>query len=367
MRSGTGWAGRLVRLWCVGWALRTGVVVVEGDWAGVLADISWVLFPEWGDHEQLVSPVDGDSVQVRDTLTGQRVLFWAEDKGIEVRVTVPDDAIAAARLRSVLEAQRTTSFAMGRDSESGQLVPLEQPLWRPVEAYDDRAAADGRPAEVRAREWWTGWRHGADYRDEVAASVVAVLRDGLLTTPANLRLSAYGDLGPRRPPKVGAAISDRPTGRGLPARCSGWDEFADRLEWVLTTLPGLGYLNLSIPGRLLFVQLSRSDDDAVRGVASIGTQADARALHTPMRELGWIWGAPYGFEGNAEFEGWITPPVRTGTTNPTMARLVALIVGTLRTIGEAEHPNELAFEAFSNRAGADDMSYVATELGIAPA
>lgn len=43
---------------------------------------------------------------------------------------------------------------------------------------------------------------------------------------------------------------------------------------------------------------------------------------------------------------------------------MAPVVATLRIIGEAERPSDLAFEAFSNFGGVDEMSYAAAELGV---
>ncbi|MCU1642019.1 MAG: hypothetical protein JWN03_2294 [Nocardia sp.] len=341
--------------------------MADDDWAGLAKDITWVLYPDWDNDERMISPKDGDSVQLRDTLTGQRVLFWAEDKGITIRVTVPDDPTDADRLRSVLDSQRTTSFSMVRDYESGRMVPNDQPLWRPVElrgGREETAKGSGQRIEEYAREWWTGWRHNAGYRDEVATAIIAVLRDGLRTTPAHLRVSAYSNYGPDRAPRVGDVAPDRPASRGLSPHCSDWDEFASRLEWVLTTLPNLGYLNLSIPGRSLSMQLSKELDDAIRGLCSTGADASAREPQDRMSDLGWRWGTPYGLEGMVEFEQWTTPPAGTGTVAPTLDRLVALVVTTLRTVGGAERPSDLAFEAFSNLAGVDDMSYVSADLGV---
>ncbi|MGW5110103.1 TY-Chap domain-containing protein [Nocardia sp. NPDC004123] len=344
--------------------------MAENDWAGLAKDIAWVLYPDWDNDERMISPKDGDSVQLRETLTGQRVLFWAEDKGVEVRVTVPDNPIAAARLRSVIESQRTTSFAMVRDYESGRMVPYDQPLWTPIKIHDDRAADHGgESVEEYAREWRTGWRHNADYRDEVAAAIVAVLRDGLGCTPADLRVSAYTAFGPARPPRLRNISQDRPTQGGASARCSGWDEFADRLEWVLTTMPWHGSLDLSVPGKALFMQLNRERDHVVRGVGSVGANAgfDPDEPRDRMSNLGWHWGVPYYAAGTSDECSWLTPSFGFGATQPTMRPLVSMIVATLRDIGEVSHPDELVFEAFSNLAGVDDMSYVNAEFGLSPA
>ncbi|MFB7718142.1 hypothetical protein [Nocardia sp. NPDC056100] len=338
--------------------------MVENDWAALARDIAWVLYPDWDDDGRMISPRDGDSVQLRDTRTGQRVLFRAEDKGITVSVTVPNDPAEAGRLRSVLESQRTTSFSMVRDYELGRMVPNDQPMWMPVELRSggDEATDCGQRIEECAREWSTGWRHNAGYRDEVANAIVAVLRDGLRTTPEDLGLSAYSSCGPEPSPRVGTVGSDRPTSRGLPPLCSEWDEFAARLEWVLTTLPQLGYLDLSIPGRSLSIQLSKELDGMIRGVCTTGADTNATEPQERMTGLGWRWGAPFGCEGIVE--NWITPPVGTGTTSPTLERLVELAITTLRTVGEVEEPSELAYDAFSNLAGVDEMPYVAAELGV---
>ncbi|MCP2319004.1 hypothetical protein APR12_004367 [Nocardia amikacinitolerans] len=349
-------------------SVRMGVNVLDDDWAMLLADIPRVLYPDWDDEGEVVWPCNGETVQLRDTVTGQRVQFYPDGKGVGITVSVPDDPEAAARLRSILKSQRTKSFSLMSDHQTGGMGSLEEALWHPAPGSAGVTHADGlgeeRDYRQRAREWRTGWRHTANYRDEIAAAIVAVLRDGLRTTPADLRLSAYSDYGPDRIPRVGTVAPDRPTSRGLSPQCSDWDEFADRLEWVLTTLPGLGCLNLSIPGRSLSIQLSRESDDAIRGVCWPGADPGTQELNNRLSGLGWLWGIPFDLQGVVDEGGWITPPAGTGTAHPTMHHPVTLTIATLRTIGGASQPREVAFEAFSNLAGVGDMSYLGAELGI---
>lgn len=90
-------------------------------------------------------------------------------------------------------------------------------------------------------------------REEFAAAVVEVLRDGFGATPERLRYTSFDDDGPVDClyGVMGALLSvppDRPTHRDVPERCTGWVDFAQRLEWVLTTLPWGATLVLSIPG-----------------------------------------------------------------------------------------------------------------------
>ncbi|MEU4708544.1 hypothetical protein AB0G00_19100 [Nocardia salmonicida] len=349
--------------------MDTGVVVVEDGWARLTADLPLVLHPDWDHEGEMIWPEDGDSLHLRDTLTGQRMLFRAEDKGLEITVTVPRDPVSAARLRAVLQSQRTTSFSMTRDWKTNRMVPLEQDLWNPVRiaAAGVRTVGEDDPRlRGHARQWRTGWRHNAAYRDEIAAAIVAVLRDGLGTTPAQLRVTTYNNRGPVPTHSLGAVADDRPTWSGLPARCSDWTEFTARFEWVLTTLPWLGNVILSVPDHgnsTRFIQFCNSGDQVTTECMLWDNAGIALPeLVQRMSGLGWHW-APEHLERTNE-PIWLGPHAGVGTANPTMRELAALTAVTLRDIAGATHPTELACEAFANARDADDMSYVGTELGI---
>ncbi|MFB7719439.1 hypothetical protein [Nocardia sp. NPDC056100] len=368
-RLGGSLSACLVRLAAAMWK---EVTVAEDDWALLQADIPRVLSPNRDDDGEVVRPQLGETVQLRDTGSGQRILFCPDGKGVGVTVSVPDDHEAATQLRMVLQAQRTASLSLVRDHETGGMRPMEHAVWEPLPDAAQAADNDGQiggqgesPAEL-AHEWRTGWRHNATYRDEIAAAIVAVLRDGLGSAPSHLRVCAFNDDGPADRPRLGTAVPDRPTTRGVPARCSGWDDFTDRLGWVLTTLPRQGYLDLPIPGTQLSIQLSKG---------SKGDQLDSRlwnekgaspgpaALHDPLLELGWRWGTPGYLIDHPDNRRWMGPKTGTGTANPTVHSLAAQTVATLRTVGGATDPNSLEFRAFEYRPDVQELPYVATELG----
>lgn len=340
--------------------------MAEDDWALLQADIPLVLYPDWDDDGEIRWPQADESVQLYDTASGQRILFCPDGKGIGITVSVPDDRGAAAQLRAVLQSQRTASLSLVRDYETGGMRPMEQAVWEPLPGSARAVEEDGRvgersdgPAEL-AREWRTGWRHNAAYRDEIAAAIVAVLRDGLGSRPADLRVCAFNNEGPTEPPRLGTVVPDRPTKRGAPAQCSSWDDLADRVRWVLTTLPLLGYLDLSVPGTPLSIQLSKSGNaHLVRGVFWNEKQSGpgSQELQDRMITLGWQWGAM----------NWNTPKARSGTANPTVRSLTVVTIATLRTICEAADPNILVSRGFVNGAPALELPYVATELGLAQA
>ncbi|KJF22574.1 MULTISPECIES: hypothetical protein [unclassified Rhodococcus (in: high G+C Gram-positive bacteria)] len=349
--------------------------MADDVWTSLFEDIQLVLYPDWDDDETLISPTDGDSLQLRDTLTGQRILFREDDKGLDIRVTVPDEPVTAARLRAVIQSQRTTLFSQVRDRESGRWVPRDQPLWKSVEIHigrDHDVEHEGQRVEEYAREWRTGWRHNADdQRYEIAAAIVAVLRDGLGTTPDRLRVSSYNDFGPTRTQAVGEVASDRPTLSGLPARCSGWDEFVTRFEWVLATLPWLGNVILDAPQKgsnnqvdVQFYNSGGGDIDSACGFGD-AARSDLKEINRLMSVLGWQWTPDH--HGAVDAPIWLGPPTGRDTTHPTMHELAVRTMVTLRDVAGVAHPNELAFTAFSNAQGVDDMSYVGAELGIAPA
>ncbi|MEV0298922.1 hypothetical protein [Nocardia sp. NPDC050710] len=200
--------------------------MTDNSWETLLARIPLVLYPDWDDDGEVVWPRNGETVQLRDTATGQRILFFADGKGIGIGLTVPEDPAVADRVRSVLRLQRTMLFGQVRDYENGGWRPLDSSLWWPVPG-SEHPAVEGRDAEVGehrleevAREWRTGWRHTADdQREEIATAIVAILRDGTGTTPEQLRISAYDNYGPTEPPYMGEVAPDRPTSRGLPPQC----------------------------------------------------------------------------------------------------------------------------------------------------
>ncbi|WP_375336008.1 hypothetical protein [Nocardia sp. SYP-A9097] len=345
------------------------------DWAMLLTDIPGVLNPDRGAHGEVVRPQRGEFVQLRDSVGGQRILFYPDEKGIAITVSVPDDQGAATRLRSVLRSQRTTSFSRGRDYESGGMRPLEESVWHPLPG-SARAVTEncnvGEPkvdSENLAREWRTGWRYNAGYREEIAAAIVAVIRDGLGSAPTDLRLCAYDDAGPARAPRLGSVVSDQPTSRGA-ARCTGWDDFTDRLGWVLTTLPCQGYLDLPITGTSLLIQLSKGQSgDVIDGELWNEKWANPGPpeLHDPLVRLGWRWGTPDYLIDHPDNRKWMGPRTGSGTANPTMHSLAARAVATLRTIGGISDPNMLEFRAFVNGAEVQELPYVGKELGLSDA
>ncbi|MEV0029334.1 hypothetical protein [Nocardia sp. NPDC050793] len=349
--------------------------MADNNWETLLAGIPLVLYPDWDDDGEVVWPRNGENVQLRDTATGQRILFFPDGKGVGITVTVPEDPVVAGRVRSVLQSQRTTLFGAVRDYENGGWRPLDEPLWRPVPA-SARPAVEGRNADMReqrleelAREWSTGWRHTADdQREEIATAIVAVLRDGTGTTPDQLRISAYNNYGPTEPPHVGEVAPDRPTSRGLPPQCTDWNEFATRLEWVLTTMPWLGTIILEEQGegpKSFVVQFYNNHGVDIECLIRDPAGPEVGELDHRMSGLGWHW-AP-GHLGGVDDPVWLGPSAGPRTACPSMRELAALTVTTLRDIGGFAHPSDLAFKAFSNMRGVDDMSYVGAELGSSSA
>ncbi|MFD6392590.1 hypothetical protein [Nocardia sp. NPDC060259] len=337
------------------------------EWLSLAADIPRMLSAEWDNNGEVVWPCEGEAVQLRDAVSGQRILFYAEGRGVGVSVSVPSDPVAAVRLRSVLRSQRTTSLSLGRDYRSGGLRPIEEPLWRPLPG--DTIRNYPQQWDEHAQEWQTGWRHTAGNRDEFAVAIVAVIRDGLGSTSPELSVSAYNDYGPTRTPCVGTVPPGRPTARGMAPRCGDWDELAERLEWVLSTLPLFGTVNVSIPGSSLFVQLGREEAAAVHGWC-LGWQEvglPRQEVNGRMRDLGWLWAVPPNLEGIDDTPNWLTPPAGRGTADPTVRHMVTMAIETLRAVGGVDQPARLAVDAFCNLRGGDDMSYVSAELGLRPA
>lgn len=263
----------------------------------------------------------GSRVWVAEPGTGRGVLFGKQADGVEVSVRIPVDADAAARLDAVVRAQ-------------------------PADLWHARQGAIGA--------WVAGWPHAAprEHQERVAASAVAVLRDGFGADPARLRVRAWGDAGPRAGNH--GQRSDRPTDLGLPAACTDWDEFTARLDWVLQTLPSNGVLILNVPNvNWAFVQFWQqrrlSSEASPRDVAGLG----AAEFHQRMTGLGWQQGA----DANANWTG------PADHTDHGTAGVPARAVRTFRDVFGVAGPQALTVSAFRH-GHRDTLDHLAAELGL---
>ncbi|MBL1074174.1 hypothetical protein JK358_07170 [Nocardia sp. 2] len=295
-------------------------------------------------------------IQVRDESTGRPVHFAQQGNDIEVVIAVPDDAADAEQLLSVLQAQPDGFWEPCPLHKEADL-DAPDPHWQAVQRVRKRPEL--------AREWNTGWRRGSaiDYRRQVAASVVEVLRKGLGARPERLRFTSWSLDAPGS--GTFGLAADRPSERYAPADCDDWADFEARLAWALTTLPWDGVINLSTPhpgpdpcfvqflhGRRLYNEASGWD------VAGIG----AAEFDRRMGDLGWSF-APHSAPGGAALI-WEGPVARAGY-KPNLQGAPHRTVTTFREVFTVRHPQDLVFRAFRNGRRRDpELRYLDLELGI---
>ncbi|MEV6071204.1 hypothetical protein AB0L82_32060 [Nocardia sp. NPDC052001] len=299
------------------------------DWAELRKTMPYFLEPDVTDDGNIVYA--SAYCQLRDPDTGFLVDFTSEDKGLTVTVPIPSDPVAAAAILAVIRAQ-------------------PDGIWR----QNDHCWWPASSAE-----WCTGWRYfSAD--PATVASIVAVMRDGLRMDPERLRRRSWDGKGPKAFQSVGH--SDEPTDRGLNGPCTDWNEFAERLDWVLHTCPP-ATIQLRVP--------------ASQGHSFIWFS------HQPFGDFHWGAGLhDHAGLGPDEFERRMTalelvydPDPRghglwqsTGQyragLRPLVDGVAAGAVSVLRDVYGIGNPAELTVEAFGNIRGIDDLPYVSRQLGI---
>ncbi|BAW04434.1 TY-Chap domain-containing protein [Nocardia seriolae] len=328
-------------------------MTAEG-WARLLEDMPMFLYPDYDEQFQRVWPQTGESIELRDVVSNDRILFFANRDIVEIWVMIPDDPQASQRLLSVMQGQRTLARTLVPHPDSGELVPREEALWLPV------------PRLEKFR--WTSWLHTADdYKPQVAAAVVEVLRDGLGSDPGRLRYRAWNYQGPARGllgiSYLSTVEPDRPTQRGVPQRCSEWADFIDRLDWAVTTLPVGEMLVLSAPAKgreschVQFYQLPDSPARAHECIIWDQARLEIDELDARMTGLGWSWDPE--LLGGEDDPVWSRPPVHA-TCYPTVRDAAELTAATFREIAGVSTPSELVFDSMSEPA----VTYLVDDLGL---
>ncbi|MFF2550850.1 hypothetical protein ACFVUS_07600 [Nocardia sp. NPDC058058] len=306
---------------------------------------------------------DGEVIQLRDAETGCRVVFQRSG-GFVVKVPIPADPVVAHRAIEVLRGHRTTNTRLNY-SPSGEVVRArDRPMWSPAAIFDESAAESVRQVE-------TDWLDNDRFRREVAAAVIEVLRDGFGATPERLRYTVAGDSGPmdalcEAEEELTAVAPDRPSHRGAPEICTEWRDFADRLEWSLSTLPRGGAMNLRIAEGSDVVAIQFVNRSTIHNQCFPGNDAaaDPHAQHTKMVGLGWHW-APVDME-SFECPLWLGPVVR-GPRLHTLGDLVPRTIATFREVFGVRSPQDLCFYAGHEEEMDQGLFYLNAELGIARA
>jgi hypothetical protein len=98
--------------------------MTDEGWARLLEDMPLFLYPEYDEQFERVWPQTGESIELRDVVSNDRILFFVNRDIVEIWVMIPDDPRTAQRLQSVMQRQRTTSRTLVPHPESGEMIPL---------------------------------------------------------------------------------------------------------------------------------------------------------------------------------------------------------------------------------------------------
>ncbi|MEU1209440.1 hypothetical protein [Nocardia sp. NPDC005825] len=200
--------------------------MVDHNWEQLLEELPLYLYPyPPGEHE-------GALLQIRDVETGYRVLF-RDNGGVEVMVPLPIEPEERRRLVEVLRTHRTTNVGTLYLTTGEVIRADDKPMWGPSSVFED-------PGDPAVCEVSTAWTDIDRFRKEVAAALVEVFRDGWAASPQRLRYTVANEDGPEDAlygitRTLTAVAPDRPTHRNAAETCTSWDDFAERLEWAITS------------------------------------------------------------------------------------------------------------------------------------
>jgi hypothetical protein len=280
-------------------------------------------------------------LRIWDEGTGEYVQFYRWFKAIDVTVLAPRDAAASERIVELLEAA---------DARTGWMP-------KPVRKAIDLGGS---------RQWETRWARtsGVGARLPIVESVIEIMRDGLGMDEDRLCVRTWGEGLPEQDPQ--GLRSLRPTRNAAPARCTDWDDFTARLDWVLHTLPDDGVLILCHPnagewgGVVQFLRdgVKLRNEAASQDVVGIGQDEVYRRLTA----LGWREGER-DWDGQ-EFPNWNHTLDARLDDRPHLPGLARAVAGVFRDVHGLGSPQELVFEAFRN-GYSDDLAYLDAELGLA--
>ncbi|MEV0708217.1 TY-Chap domain-containing protein [Nocardia aurea] len=209
----------------------------------------------------------------------------------------------------------------------------------------------------------TAWTDIARFREEVALALVEVFRDAWNASPQRLRYTVADSEGPGDAlygitRKLTAVAPDQPTHRGAAETCTGWDDFAERLDWAITTLPHGAVLSLFAPSEDAdYTIVSFTSVFSIHSGCLVGpaTSRDRAQLRECMGRLGWEWD-PLDGDG-IEYPIWRAAPAHTPQV------LVPRTVATFHEVFAVADPSALTFTA-ATRGDDTALTYLDAELGL---
>jgi hypothetical protein len=287
------------------------------------------------------------ALRIWDEANGAGVRFCRIYKWVEITVPAPRDPAACERIADIIESADDGGSAWGPRS------------WRRVDRHP--------------LAWEASWNREVGihvmYRKPIVDTIIEIMQDGLGMDEERLRVRTWGvDARETEPEGPG---SFRPTRSGAPARCTDWDDFTARLDWVLRTLPHDGVLILAHPdvgdygGYVQFLRDGSLlvNEAASRDVVGIGQDEFLRRLSA----VGWKEGSEQ--RAGQEFPTWICPskihidydPNKDGDN---LSGLVERVAPVFHDVLGLRSPQQLRFRAFRNGPTDDALSYLDAELGL---
>ncbi|WP_109530082.1 TY-Chap domain-containing protein [Nocardia aurea] len=155
-----------------------------------------------------------------------------------------------------------------------------------------------------------------------------------------------------------AVAPDRPTHRGAAETCAGWDDFAERLDWAISTLPHGAVLSLFAPSEdpdYTIVEFTNVFSIYSGCLVGPATSRDRAQLWENMSRLGWEWDPLDG--DSIEYPIWRAAPARTPQ------ELVPRTVTTFHEVFAVPDPSALTFTA-TTRGDDAALTYLDADLGL---
>lgn len=308
-------------------------MTAEG-WDELSAAIPELVYIELDDDANLIQK--WAFVRLRDSGTGTDIMIYENGGAVEAAVTVPSDPVAAEQLLSVLQTH---------------------PIW--FRAYYN---------EQRFETRWSPTHSEPIELREVSAAVVAVMRDGLGMELRRTRYTAGDESGFDTGPWALRHVltAEQPTKRGAPERCTDWADFAERLEWVLRTLPSYDIVTLTAPAVenlsvIQFLQEARELETVII-MADTVIGPDLDSLDLQLRATGWqeLDGKGTGFT-----EWWYGPfGSSAGSFDRRLDKIPQLTVDTFRTVFGVNSPQDLSIAGPASVVVDGRQAYISRELGI---